>query len=461
MAVLVAVTALLGGTLAGCTTTVAGQPVGQGSVVAKGDQGQGSGVDPSFVHNGDGGEIDRLAATVVTDVQDYWRQTFPGTFGKQFDDLKGGFYSVDTADEQAPTPPCAQHASDVEGNAFYCPESDMIAWDRSALLPVLRDRFGEASVMLVLAHEMGHAVQERTGSGAKERKADPAKYPTILIEAMADCYAGSFVRWVVDGKAAHLSIAKEKLDQAVESLISFRDPIGTEQGDRGAHGDAFDRVSAFQDGYEQGVKLCSQMTVTNRVFTLTGFLSAGDQASGGNLKFSEILDSITDGLNTYFGGVVTSAGKQWAAPAMKKDTGLPTCEGGKQGPVAFCPADKAVDVDTAKELPKIHTDIGDFATATLVASRWALATRAALGQPLDGPQAQQAVVCLSGAYTGSLFNATQKFLSPGDLDEAVQVLLDYDYAARDIKGAATAAGFDRVRAFRTGFTQSAKGCAAS
>ena len=45
-------------------------------------------------------------------------------------------------------------AADVEGNAFYCPAADAIAWDRASLLPVLQDRFGEAAVVVVLSHEL-------------------------------------------------------------------------------------------------------------------------------------------------------------------------------------------------------------------------------------------------------------------------------------------------------------------
>ncbi|PPK62365.1 putative metalloprotease [Actinokineospora auranticolor] len=440
-----------------CTTEVAGTPLSQGSVVSRDTPG--TGVDPkSFVKNTDGGEVDRLAATVVTDVRVFWTETFPTAFGKPFDDLSGGYYSVDTADADAKAPPCADKAADVEGNAFYCPNADIIAWDRAALLPVLRDRFGEAAVMLVLAHEMGHAVQDRTGAGLDERKADPRKWPTILIEAMADCYAGAFVRWVADGKAEHLEIETDRLDQALESLISFRDPIGTSQGDRGAHGDAFDRVSAFQDGYEQGVKLCSEMTVDNRTFTAGGFLSADDQARGGNLTFSEIFDSVTPGLDDYFTKLVADKGKQWTPPAATGADGEPTCDGGKQGPVAFCASTKALAYDKSGELPKIHSEIGDYATATLLASRYGLAARQTLGKPLDGEQAGRSAVCLSGSFTGSLFAANKRYLSPGDLDEAVQVLLDYDYAARDVKGTAKGAGFDRVREFRKGFTQGGDAC---
>ncbi|WP_169514529.1 neutral zinc metallopeptidase [Actinokineospora enzanensis] len=449
--------------LCACTTTVSGTPVGQGSVVTTrpDEPGPQGGVDASFVRNGDGGEIDRLAATVVTDVRTFWEQTFPVAFGKPFKDLSGGYYSVDTSDSAAPTPPCAESAAEVEGNAYYCPDADMMAWDRAALLPVLKERFGEASVVLVLAHEMGHAVQSRSGIGMSERKSDPGRYPTILVEAMADCYAGAFVRWVTDGKSPHLRLPAERMDSALASLITFRDPVGTDQTDRGAHGDAFDRVSAFQDGFDQGVKLCAGMTVDNRVFTLSGFRTATEQANGGNLTFRQIFESTVPLLEQYYGGVVSQAGKQWVNPATHPGMDLAGCDGAKQGPIAYCAQGRTIEYDTAKELPGIHADIGDYATATLLSSRFGMAALASLGKPIDGQDAGRSAVCLSGAFAGWTYTLPDQFLSPGDLDEAVQVLLDYDYAARGVAGAAGDGGFERVREFRAGFTQGARKCGLS
>ncbi len=445
-------------TVSACTTRIAGSPTGTGSVIIQTDPDEPGGIDPSFVKNTDNGPIDRLAAAVLTDIRSYWTETFPKTFGGDWRELSGGYYSVDTSTDKAPSPPCVDKASDVEGNAYYCPSADAMAWDRAALLPVLKERFGEAAVMLVLAHEMGHAVQRRAGLTVEKQRADPAKYPTILIEAQADCYAGTFVRWVVDDNAKHLHVAKDGLDRALESLITFRDPIGTEQTDEGAHGDAFDRVSAFQDGYDSGAKLCSEMSVENRTFTQTGFIDQADAATGGNLDFAQMLDSITPKLNTYFGGLVTQRRKQWREPKLTPTEQHPACTAADQGPVAYCPDAAEIDYDTSDELPKIHTKIGDYATGTLLASRFALATLTDLQKPTEGSDSQHETVCLAGSFTGSLLGLQQQYLSPGDLDEAIQVLLTYDYAARDMAGKGIATGFERVRAFRQGVVDGDKAC---
>lgn len=49
-------------------------------------------------------------------------------------------------------------------------------------------------------------------------------------------------------------------------------------------------------------------------------------------------------------------------------------------------------------------------------------------------------------------------LSPGDLDEAIQVLLRFDYPGRDLTGKAVPTGFDRVSLFRAGALDGVESC---
>jgi predicted metalloprotease len=451
----VIIIALLAVLLAAGCTTVAGvaEPVTAGSVLV------GGGVTPTFVQGTDDGATDRIAASTISDVQAFWRQNFPAVFGKPWRDLTGGVYSVDTTDDKGKAPPCTDQASDVEGNAFYCPEKDSVAWDRAALLPVLRAQFGDAAVVVVLAHEMGHAVQSRTAPTQDMQRADPERYPTILIETMADCYSGAFVRSVADGKAPHLRINAQQLDKAIGALATFRDPVGTGSNEDGAHGDAFDRVSAFQDGYQQGPKLCAGMTVDNRQFTQRTFTDAGDAARGGNLPLAELVDSLTPDVSSFFGSVV---GAKWSAPKLTQTDGPASCPGGDQGPVAFCPGTKAVLLSVKGTIPALVSNIGDYAAGTLITTRYALAALSALGKPVDSGDAGKQAVCLAGAYTASVLARSAGrhiSLSPGDLDKSVGVLLGYDYAGRDTSGKATVAtGFDRLLAFRSGFTGGPKSC---
>ncbi|MCC8245863.1 neutral zinc metallopeptidase [Saccharothrix luteola] len=439
-------------TASACAQAIPGKPVA-GEAVTKGT------VDPGFIRGTDGGPIDQLAATAVTDIDAFWEEAFPDTFDKPWEPIEGGIYSVDTADPSAKPPPCTEKAADVEGNAFYCPSADAIAWDRAALLPVLKDRFGDAAVVIVLAHEMGHAVQNRMGITPEAERREPQRFPTILTEAMADCFAGAFIKWVNDGKSEHLDIGSDTLDSALGALITFRDPVGTSASDRSAHGNAFDRVSAFQDGYQQGTGFCAAMSTENRVFTQQAFTSADDRDRGGNLPFDEMLENVTPDLNLYYKALVEQAGKKWTEPKSTPTEEEPDCSG-DQGPVAYCPADKSVEFEVESDLPELHAEIGDYATGVLLASRYAMAAMAAVDVDLEGERAATSALCLAGAYTREVFTRQKGFgLSPGDLDEAVQVLLAYDYAARDATGSATLGpGFKRVEVFRGGVFEGVKAC---
>ena len=439
----------------GCASVVAGSPVAEDTVMR-------TEADTSILRGGDGGEVDKLAAATVTDLQAFWSQAFERSFGRPWQDLRGGFYSIDTTDRAAPPPPCVDDVTQVEGNAYYCSEADVVVWDRNALLPVLRDEFSDAAVVMVLAHEVGHAVHHRLGLDIERQLADLERFPTILTEAMADCYAGAFLRWVVDGNAEHLAITSRQLDSALGALITFRDPVGFGSADMAAHGNAFDRVSAFQDGYDRGPQLCAGMTVDNRRFTLQRFTSLEDQARGGNLPFGELLDAIGPDLATFFDRLVAARGGAWRPPILRASPDDPDC-GTQQGPVAFC-ADTAsaageVHVDTDGELRELHDELGDYAAGVLVASRYGLAAVAALGRPVQGEGAGRQALCLAGSYTGEVLSRTEGFgLSPGDLDEAVQVLLRTDYGGRDASGAATGSGFQRVVTFRSGALDGPAGC---
>ncbi|MFR9729659.1 neutral zinc metallopeptidase [Saccharopolyspora sp. MS10] len=387
------------------------------------------GADPGFVHGTDGGATDRLAAAVIGDVQDYWAATFPPLSGHPWRDLDGGFFSVDTARGGDRPPPCSGDVANLEGNAYYCASVDAIAWDRAALLPVLREHYGDAAVAVVLAHEFGHAVQQRLGM-AVGGGADAA-----AIEAGADCYAGAFLRTAADGRTAHLRVGPGELDRALHALIVFRDPIGTEPAAADAHGTSFARITAFQQGFQDGPADCAAVSPVRAPTTETG--------EDATETFPGTVEATGRRAAEFFGGLVTAGGRSWSTPA-------PRPGGCAAAPVGLCDGATAFDPE---RLGAVHHDIGDQATATLLASRYALAARTALGRPNTGPAAGNAISCLTGAYT-----AGEPRLSAGDLDEAVEALLTEDAAGRDARGAVVITGAQRVAAFRTGLLRGPDAC---
>ena len=440
-AVLLAVA--LGVLVAGCTQAVPGHarpaPQHQAASVAASPR------SPSAT--GD------VTADATAALQEIWRSAFPAAFGREWTDI-ATFEPVHTADAGAPAPPCVDRAADLVGQAFYCPAADAVVWDADTLVPDLHRRFGSTGVTVALAHEVGHAVQTRLGIDEAQSR-EPRRYPAILLETMADCYAGvAFAQpglQAVDG----LATAAPVTDDALLALVGFRDPLGVEPGDDSAHGNAFDRVSAFQDGFRDGAPRCAAMTTENRTFTQRRFDSAADRARGGDLPLPLLLDAVQHDAVGWFGALAPG----WNVPPLD-GAGCPEHGGAAQGPVRFCAADSGLSIDRSA-LAAVHREVGDFAGITLVASRYGIALLGALDMATVGPAAGAAAVCLAGAYTAALMEPGRGFtLSPGDLDEAVQVLLTHDWAARDAEGGVDSSehGFDRVARFRAGLLDGPGSC---
>jgi predicted metalloprotease len=276
----------------------------------------------------------RVAAATTAALQEFWRAEFPAAFGSEWRDVST-FAAVRTRDPQAAPPPCVNRAADVADQAFYCPAADAVAWDADGLIPALHERFGPVGVAVVLAHEVGHAVQSRLGVDVEQSR-DPQRFPTILLESMADCYAGAALARFAEEPVAGLPLGAAERDQAMQALVGFRDPLGVEAGDAAAHGNAFDRVSAFQDGWREGAALCAQMSVENRTFTQRRFDSEADLARGGNLPMRELLAFVERDAAEWFtelvpgreaprlsaGGAPTTVG--WPSTSRRSNSCTPT-----------------------------------------------------------------------------------------------------------------------------------------
>jgi predicted metalloprotease len=130
----------------------------------------------------------------------------------------------------------------------------------------------------------------------------------------------------------------------------------------------------------------------------------------------------------------------------------------------FCVPDRFVAYDNDETMPDAH-QLGDFAVGTLYGTQYGLAVQEQLGgTPDDEVVATLRGDCYAGAWAGAILPeevAQGEFpyvllLSPGDLDEAVAVLLSFrSDSDRERQGP----GFERVRAFRTGVIDDPEPCA--
>ena len=119
--------------------------------------------------------------------------------------------------------------------------------------------------------------------------------------------------------------------------------------------------------------------------------------------------------------------------------------------VTYDASSNTVHYDSAT-LQQVHDSIGDFGSGMLLATAWASSVEHQMGQPLGTDASRRGAECLAGAWAAS----EQSSLSPGDLDEAVTVLVSAGQGNTD-RGTA----FDRVAAFRDGFKNGPSQCVQS
>jgi predicted metalloprotease len=404
------------------------------------------------IRNTDHGSIDTLAGNAISDIQQFWSQEMPKEFREPYRPVSA-FYSIDPDGSVAA--PCTENPADIRGNAFYCPSRDIVAWDRKILLPRLEARFGDFLVAMVLAHEWGHAIQKRTTLPSDR---------TIVVETQADCYAGAFTAWALKGNAPHFSVTRPDLDRALSGFLLFSDPIGSDASDRQAHGSGFDRVSAFQDGYEQGVPFCAKFD-DRRTFTQTGFLNPEDQQNNGNLSVPDTLAQGPKDVDAYWKTSYQKLyGQPWKPLAGVKpftDADRPQCDGQPVLDAQYCAADDTIYYDT-DALTKVYSEAnGDFAPISLVAIAYGQAVRERRGESpaIDSESTLLSAICSTGGYARAAFSQqdpNRLSLSPGDLDEAIRALLGAA-GSSEFTDVHTTTGFDRVQAFRDGFNN-AKAC---
>ncbi|MFE3024291.1 metallopeptidase [Nocardia tengchongensis] len=448
--------------LSGCTRNVHGHAVSiyddpfkvAGLPTTSGPSGPRTGVPDSTLtaQNSDGGMIDKLVLNALDDIQTYWQGEFPREFG-------GDFTPVDkfiSWNAKTPRSQAGQFCGETSYrlvNAAYCRLDGSVGWDRGVLLPAVADEFGKMSVVMVLAHEYGHAIQEMA-------KLVGRRTPTIVKEQQADCFAGAFIRNVAEGKAPHFTInTSDGLNAVLAATVAFRDADPDDP--QSVHGSAFERVTAVQIGFTDGPKSCKAID-QNEIDRRRGNLpqTLGNDANHGQ---SEVTQSSLQDLAKAMASIMPISDE----PEYGYDTAKLNCRNGADtAPVTYCPATNRIGTDVAAlhdrgvsnaddqdALPANVT--GDFTAYIVFISRYTLAVQHSEKLPLKGAKTGLRAACLSGVISGKLADPSRKAsggitLSAGDLDEAVSGLLTDGLAASDTDGKTVPSGFSRVDAFRAG-----------
>lgn len=408
-----------------------------------------------------------VVAVALADIEEFWGRTLIDVHGIEFEPVSD-VISYDAADDPLESIPTCD--TDLENriyaeNAFYCPLDDTILFDSGVLFPEIEEAFGAMAIATVLAHEYGHAVQSRVG--VFDEGAEPVA--GVHLELQADCYAGA---WAADLQArggGDLGMGEAGIDEALGGLIFVSDPVGTGVAQPGAHGNAFDRVSAFSEGLFSGPGSCADYLedpppVTAREFQQNELLSQG------NLPVEEVLPLVVDGLEVFwtaeFEGFFGRAYEPPTYVPMAPRTSIPPACGGLEADpsqmedlVTYCTAEGAIVADTEQLLPSMAA-IGDFAVTYPVVHAWSQQVLlAGLGGMPDGGVIL-AGDCVSGVWTRGIFDGQEYLgLSAGDIDEAIISFGVYTPTGPDgTDPGEPAATIDRVEAFGRGFFVGMEAC---
>ena len=411
---------------------------------------------------------DNLRAVVddsISDVEEFWGETYPQLYGSQFEPVEG-YYGYGPNTEM---PPCGNPRptyEDIADNAFYCPESDIIAADEDRLIPYLAEQFHPFTIGIVFAHEYGHAIQARAGIFSNR---------SVITEMQADCFAGAWTAWVADGNSGNFDVKEDQLDFSVAGMINISDVPGTSPDDLAAHGSGFDRIGSFQDGFDKGAERCAEydsdpdLPIVEIEFTDDDF-----QTDGGNMAAADLIPRLETNLDLFYERLFSNRlDGDWQSiddvavvdPASDEiDCGGESLSGDDLEYASYFCADENVVVIDGENLVPLLEQIGDFAVAAEIARLYAVDAQLQLGiEGRDKTSSLQAD-CMTGVWASASFpdengetqlgEAGGLTLSAGDLDEGIQGFLTYGGERSDETGTV----FERVQALRAGFLDGVEAC---
>jgi uncharacterized protein len=208
------------------------------------------------------GELVEFLTFVHNDVQQFWQQTF-NEAGRQYE--QATLVLFDTATQSG----CGLSTADV--GPHYCPV-DLSVYVDLDFFRELRRGFGapgDFAQAYVLAHELGHHVQNLLGIMADvqaEQQQDPSRANelSIRLELQADCFAGvwaftTFERDLLEsgdlqeGLRAAAAVGDDRIQEQA---------TGTVSPETWTHGSSEQRQRWFMRGFESGdVNACDTFSV--------------------------------------------------------------------------------------------------------------------------------------------------------------------------------------------------------
>jgi len=212
-------------------------------------------------------QMSQFVSVVLADTEDTWSAIFKQKFGRDYEDPKLVLFTG------AVRSACGLAQSAM--GPFYCPNDQAVYIDL-AFYRELKDRFGapgDFAQAYVIAHEVGHHVQNLLGISDKVRAAQErsdkagANALSVDLELQADCYAGV---WGNHAQRARNILEPGDVDEALNAASAIGDDK-IQKATRGyvvpesfTHGSSAQRQQWFRKGFESGrLEACDTFSRSN------------------------------------------------------------------------------------------------------------------------------------------------------------------------------------------------------
>lgn len=210
----------------------------------------------------------RFATKILGNTEDVWSQILPQQTGKQYTPTTLVLYDGGTRSG------CG--SAQAAMGPFYCPLDKKVYLDTS-FFNEMAQKFGvkgDFAYAYVIAHEVGHHVQDVLGILGKVQqrqqqassKAD-ANALSVRIELMADCLAGV---WAKNSNDKYADLEQGDIDEALNAAAQIGDDAlqrrsrGYVVPDSFTHGTSAQRQRWFSAGYKSGqTKSCDTFRTAN------------------------------------------------------------------------------------------------------------------------------------------------------------------------------------------------------
>jgi predicted metalloprotease len=190
----------------------------------------------------------KFVASVLGSTEDVWRKILPQQAQIQYQDPKLVLFTNQTAS-------ACGYASSATG-PFYCPGDSKLYLDYG-FFSELKSQFGapgDFAQAYVIAHEVGHHVQNMVGTMEKAHRAGNSNSDSVRLELQADCYAGVWAHYIQQQGMLEAGDVEEALRAASavgDDAIQKRSQ-GYVVPESFTHGSAKDRMTWFSRGMQAG-----------------------------------------------------------------------------------------------------------------------------------------------------------------------------------------------------------------